>query len=157
MSELLRELFGEGLTLLERYGWWVGAGSLAMLVSSLLVLRVVLVRIPADYFVRHTPLLAGKQHPAWEIALLVLKNLVGAVLVLLGLVMSLPGVAGQGFLTVLAGLSLMNFPGKRRLEKLIIGRPMIYGPINSIRAKAGKPPLQLDGPQDSDTMKGTHS
>ena len=151
MTELLREFFGESLTLLERYGWWVAAGSLAMLLASLLVLRVVIVRMPEDYFIRHTPLLAGKQHPAWEIALLVLKNVVGALLVLLGLVMSLPGVAGQGVLTILAGMSFMNFPGKRRLERMIVGRPLIHVPINAIRARAGKPPLQLDDAQDANT------
>ncbi len=143
MGDTVHDLFKEGLLLLERYGWWVAAGSVAMLISSLLVLRLILVRIPEDYFVRQTPLLAGKRHPAWEIALLIVKNLLGAVLVLLGLVMSIPGVAGQGFLTVLAGLSLMNFPGKRRLEQIIVGQPVIYGPINTIRARAGRPPLLL--------------
>jgi hypothetical protein len=145
MSDLLRGLFEIGLDIIETYGWWLAALSVFMLMASLLVLRILLVRIPADYFVRHEPLLAGIRHPAWEVLLLVLKNLVGFILVLLGLIMSLPGVAGQGILTVLAGLSLMNFPGKRRLQRLIVMQPLIQKTINGIRARAGMPPLDLDG------------
>ena len=50
---------------------------------------------------------------------------------------------GQGILTILIGISLMNFPGKRKLELRIIGQHTIYKAVNWIRAKAHKPPLQL--------------
>lgn len=146
MGDAARAVFDAAAEFLAAYGLWVAAGSVLMLVASLVVIRVLVVRIPEDYFIRESPLLAGVQHPAWEIALLLLKNAVGAVLVLFGLLMSLPGVAGPGVLTILAGLSLMNFPGKRRLQRMIVGQPIIQRSINGIRAKAGRPPLLLDEP-----------
>ncbi len=130
--------------LLETYGVWLAVGSLLMLVASLVVIRILLVRIPADYFIAREPHLPGKRHPALETAFLIGKNILGLLLVILGLVMTLPGVAGQGVLTILAGASLMNFPGKRRLIRAIVGRPLIESTINGIRRRAGKPPLILD-------------
>jgi len=46
----------------------------------------------------------------------VFRNAIGAVLVMLGVAMSLPGVRGQGLLTILVGLMLVDFPGKRTLQ-----------------------------------------
>lgn len=130
--------------LLQTYGVWLAAASLLMLLASLVVIRILLVRIPADYFVSRESHMPGKRHPALETAFVVGKNLLGFFLVVLGLVMTLPGVAGQGVLTILAGISLMNFPGKRRLIRAIVGRPLIESTINGIRRRAGKPPLILD-------------
>ena len=50
---------------------------------------------------------------------------------------------GQGVLTILIGLSLLEFPGKRRLEAKIVGQPTVLSTINNMRAKFGKPPLIL--------------
>jgi hypothetical protein len=41
----------------------------------------------------------------------------------MGIILALPGVPGQGILTVLIGVMLLEFPGKRRLERAIVGRP----------------------------------
>ncbi len=68
-------------------------------------------------------------------------------MIFVGLVMSIPGVAGQGVLTVLLGLSLTDFPGKRRLELRLVRQPVIFRTINAIRVKAGKPALLI--PDDS--------
>jgi hypothetical protein len=150
MNDGLRHILEIGLGFLESYGWWVAAVSAGMLVASLLVLRVLLVRIPPDYFVRHVPAFPGMRHPVLEATLVVLKNILGAVLVIFGLIMSLPGVVGQGVLTILAGLSLMNFPGKRRLLRAIVGQPLILSGINAIRHRAGQPGLILDLPGGPD-------
>jgi hypothetical protein len=146
MSEALKHAAEIGLEFLETYGWWLAAVSVVMLLVSLVVLRVLLVRIPSDYFVRHVPAFPGKRHPVLEATFVVAKNILGIVLVLVGLLMSLPGVAGQGILTILAGLSLMNFPGKRRLLRMIVGQSLIESVINNIRSRAGRPPLILDLP-----------
>ena len=42
---------------------------------------------------------------------LILKNLLGVLLVILGGIMTLPGVPGPGILTILLGVMLLNFPG----------------------------------------------
>jgi hypothetical protein len=147
MSDDLKHAAEIGLAFLESYGWWFAALSAAMLAASLVVLRVLLVRIPSDYFVRHVPAFPGKRHPVLEATFVVAKNILGLFLVLFGLLMSLPGVAGQGILTILAGLSLMNFPGKRRLLRMIVGQGFIESVINGIRQRAGRPPLILDLPE----------
>ncbi len=51
---------------------------------------------------------------------------------------------GQGLLTIIVGLIFLDFPGKYRLERKIIGNHAIFSGINWIRDKAGKPPLILE-------------
>ncbi|HZH33541.1 MAG TPA: hypothetical protein VEX64_01810, partial [Pyrinomonadaceae bacterium] len=74
----------------------------------------------------------------------ILKNLLGVFLIALGLVLSLPGVPGQGLLTILLGLIMIDIPGKRPLEARIIQRPAIRSAIDTLRARFNKPPLILD-------------
>jgi hypothetical protein len=66
------------------------------------------------------------------------------VLVGFGIVMSLPGVPGQGVLTILLGVMLLDFPGKRELEAKLVSRPQVYRAVNRLRARYGKPPFLLD-------------
>jgi len=54
------------------------------------------------------------------------------VLVVLGIIMALPGVPGPGILTIVLGVMLLNFPGKRRLERWLIRRPMVLSAMNRL-------------------------
>jgi hypothetical protein len=72
------------------------------------------------------------------------KNLAGAVLLVLGLVMALPGIPGQGILTMIIGITLVDFPGKQRLERRLIGRPAVLRRLNRLRARFRRPPLEVD-------------
>ena len=103
------------------------------------------VRIPADYF------LIGRKPPAGStrghVAVKILKNLGGVALVLVGLVLSLPGIPGQGILTILVGLMLTDLPGVRRLERALVRRPSVRRALDTIRAKFGKEPLRIESPQ----------
>ena len=72
------------------------------------------------------------------------KNLLGFVLVVLGIIMSVPGVPGQGILTILLGVMLLDFPGRRRLEHKLVSRPQVLNTINKLRHKFDKPKLVLD-------------
>jgi hypothetical protein len=113
--------------------------------ASLAVTIFVLVKLPADYFhPANERVFWIERHPALRLAGVVAKNFVGALLVLLGLVMSLPGVPGQGVLTILLGVMLLDFPGKRRLELKLVTRPKVRRAIDRIRARFGRPPLVLD-------------
>jgi hypothetical protein len=60
--------------------------------------------------------------------------------------MSVPGVPGQGLLTILIGVMLLDFPGKRRLERWLLRRRGVLAAINKVRARYGRPPLVLDAP-----------
>ncbi|HZN62297.1 MAG TPA: hypothetical protein VFC90_07805 [Planctomycetota bacterium] len=113
------------------------------LLLSLAVVLFVLLRIPETYFTQPRRPSFGGAHPVLRVTLLVIKNLVGVAVVALGLVMSLPGVPGQGVLTIFLGLMLVDFPGKYRLERSIIRRPAVHGVINRLRTRFGRPPLQI--------------
>ena len=110
--------------------------------ASLAMVTFFVVRIPADYF------LVGRKPPAGSIqvrvALAILKNLGGVALVLVGIVLSLPGIPGQGILTILVGLMLTDLPGVRRLERTLARRPSVRRALDTIRAKFGKEPLRVD-------------
>jgi len=117
---------------------WIVAISAGTFVLSLLSVGLLVVLIPADYF-------AGPKRPKpatpLRRVLRILKNLLGLVLVALGVVMAMPLVPGQGVLTILIGVSLLDLPGKWRLERIIILRPRVLGAINRLRARYGRPPI----------------
>jgi hypothetical protein len=124
-------------------------GALIFVASFLINLGIVsfiLVKLPADHFAksRKRKFLEG-HHPALRVAALIGKNIAGALLVGLGIVLSLPGVPGQGLLTILLGIMLLDFPGKHRLEQKLLSRPSIVNAINSLRGRFGKSPLELNG------------
>lgn len=124
----------------------VGLGVfLLSLAVSFAAIVIVLVKIPANYFSSHyrQDFLPGS---SWIVrwGAVIGKNIAGLFLVGLGLVLSLPGVPGQGLLTILLGLILMDIPGKRPLEARIIKRPTIQAAANRLRARFNKEPLILD-------------
>jgi archaellum biogenesis protein FlaJ (TadC family) len=123
--------------------WWIAVLSIAMFVGSLLAVPMIVVRIPADYFVREhrVPPETSRAKRALRLFGRILKNLVGAVLIVVGFVMLFT--PGQGIITMLVGLSFMDIPGKKRLILMLVSRPSVYRWINSLREKRGKPPLEL--------------
>ncbi len=128
---------------IQRLGWWIVAASILGFVGSLIVVPVLVVRMPADYFAdRARPPESWRgRHPAIRMTVLGIKNLSGFILVTAGLVMLFT--PGQGMLAILIGLSLLDMPGKRALERRIIGNPTVLGGVNALRARAGRPPLKL--------------
>jgi hypothetical protein len=76
--------------------------------------------------------------------ILLLKNVAGAAIIVLGIILTLPGVPGPGLLTILLGIMLTDFPGKRRLERWLIGRPRVLETLNRLRLRYGKPPFLLE-------------
>ena len=112
---------------------------------SLAIVSVIMVKIPADYFKedRASKLFADKPRVV-RYLLIAGKNLLGFILVVLGILMSIPGVPGQGILTILLGVMLLDFPGRRRLEHKLVSRPQVLNTINKLRHKFDKPKLVLD-------------
>ena len=68
-----------------------------------------------------------------------LKNTAGVVFLTAGVAMLV--LPGQGLLTILLGLMLINFPGKRRFELALIRRRPVLKSVNWIRRRAGREPL----------------
>lgn len=112
---------------------------------SLGIVALILVKLPADYFSsEYDRRFWTDRHLALRITAVIGKNALGLLLIALGILMSLPGVPGQGLLTILLGIMLVDFPGKDRLEQKLLHRPAIRNSINKLRTRFGKPPLQLD-------------
>ena len=80
-------------------------------------------------------------HPVLRLVGHIVKNAVGAIFLFAGfLMLFLPG---QGVLTMLIGISMLDFPGKRTVEAKLIGQPTVLSVVNSMRQKFNKPPLLL--------------
>src|SRR6185312_3877319 len=112
---------------------------------SLAIVSLIMVKIPADYFRKDKPreLWADKPQIVRFLGILV-KNLLGLLLVALGIVMSIPGVPWQGILTILLGIMLLDFPGKRDLEHRLVSQPRVLNAINKLRHRFGKDSLVLE-------------
>ena len=112
---------------------------------SLAIVSFIMVKIPPNYFRKdHSPEFLSGRHPALRLLGLMGKNVLGVLLVALGILMSVPGVPGQGILTILLGIMLLDFPGRRSLEHKLVSRPRVLNTINRLRHRFGKPSLVLD-------------
>lgn len=139
---MLSQLF----TSLTWHGFLIGVLVFVVtFVVNLAIVSFILVKLPPNYFSSgyQRNLLSGR-HPALHAAEIIGKNALGVLLVAIGILLSIPGVPGQGLLTILLGIMLLNFPGKRRLEQKLLSRPGVLKTINRLRLKFAKPPLIVD-------------
>jgi hypothetical protein len=126
-------------------GLWVGvAVSLGLAALSLAIAVVVVVGWPADRFKVGGPVASGPRPPrARRVLVCAGKNLAGVVLILLGAVMALPGVPGQGILTMIIGVTVLDLPGKIGFERRLVARPFVLRQLNALRTRFRRPPLEL--------------
>jgi Na+/H+ antiporter NhaD/arsenite permease-like protein len=113
--------------------WSLGIFSILAVLASIVLVPRFLARLPADY------LRADRPAESPSVLLRVLRNLLGVVLVLLGVAMLV--LPGQGLLTLLVGLLLVDFPGKQQLVRRILKRPKVLSLVNKLRGHRGAPPL----------------
>ncbi|TWT65145.1 PGPGW domain-containing protein [Allorhodopirellula solitaria] len=138
----------EFLTPYREWLVWLASISGIGMILAIVLLPVLFVKIPADYFTRppNSPTERAQSHP-WLIGgVWVLRNLLGVTLIMAGVAMLV--LPGQGLLTIFAGLMLTTFPGKRRFEVMILQRPIINKTINRMRRRYGKEPLHLPPRED---------
>lgn len=127
---------------LEHYAYvlaWAGAISVIAFVATLVAIPYLVARLPQNYFTKNTssPLYRGRLR--WPFILG--KNALGLVFFVAGILMLV--LPGQGILTIVLGLSLLNFPRKRRFIRWLIGQPVVYRPLDWLRRKTHTPPLDL--------------
>lgn len=129
----------------------LGVLSAVTFVVSLLAVPEIIARLPRDYFLREHPLtdVRKKEHPVIRWSFLIAKNLLGFTLVLGGIAMLV--LPGQGVLTILIGLMLLNFPGKREVELWILRRSAVEKVVNWIRRKRKQEPLLFPRDAEPDT------
>src|SRR5580765_4267555 len=120
MTGHVGDLFARLAKFLETGGLWLGVGiSVVLAVGSIALVAFVVVNWAPDHFRVRPPGAPDPEppHPVARIA----KNVGGFLLIVLGLVMALPGIPGQGILTMIVGFTMVEFPGKRGLERRLIG------------------------------------
>ncbi|HEX6188107.1 MAG TPA: hypothetical protein VFZ40_08495 [Pyrinomonadaceae bacterium] len=125
----------------------VGLGALVVVVTFVVatgLVSFVVVKLPATYFhPDHDREVLKDKHPTIRWAGIIGKNLAGVILVVVGVVMSMPGIPGPGLVTILFGVMLVDFPGKRRLEQKIVSQPRVLKAINDMRQRFGRKPIEL--------------
>ena len=119
----------------------IPAGTIVITLATFATISMLLISLPSDYFTR-------KKHgsriknPILRLFLYFLKNVCG--IVFLGVGFILLFMPGPGVLSLLVGVILCEFPGKKRIERKIIERPLVLSTINRIRARYNRPLIVLD-------------
>jgi Putative transmembrane protein (PGPGW). len=128
---------------------WIEFGATALLIFLLSVVFgavattivfVVVSRLPVDHFLEdraQKPLSRTLLHKIW----FVFKNALGIVLIIAGIIMIIT--PGPGFLSILIGLSLVDFRQKHALILMGLKRPSVRKSLNWMRKKANVPPLKF--------------
>ena len=106
-----------------------------------------IVFLPADHFMpRPVSDSWRRRHWVARWTLMGLKNVAGGLLAALGVVMLVT--PGPGTVFILLGLSLLDFPGKRKLERKLVQRPSVIRFLNDLRATFKKAPFILEPETD---------
>ena len=113
---------------------WLSIASVVMFVGSLLAVPWLIARAPRDFFTRDQQSSAGR--PLRKL----LKNLAGLVLFGAGIAMLL--LPGQGVLTLVVGLALLDIPGKHALLVRLARRPSVMRALNYIRQRTKREPFE---------------
>jgi hypothetical protein len=129
---------------LQNFPWgnlvpWLVAFSLIAFVFSAFGVSIVLLRLPVDYLSNPAPPKSPQSN--WKHLLSKIgRNIFGFIFLLVGTVMLLT--PGQGILSIVVGLMLLDFPGKLILVRKILTKPRIFRTINRMRTTAKRPPLE---------------
>lgn len=145
----LAKLALEWINVSENTLWYVGAISVMTFLGSLLLVPILIIKLPENYFLNvQRPATKMKlRHPVLHFMIGALKNVVGVTLILCGVVMLV--IPGQGLLTILLGIFLMDFPGKYHFEQRIVQRKKVLESLNWIRLRANKPKLNIPEKRDN--------
>lgn len=134
-------IISEWLAANEALVYSLAGASFLMFLLSLIVVPWLIVRIPADYFShdRKERMALMVANPMVRSLLKCLRNVLGFIFLLVGILLCF--IPGQGLLTILVGLFLMNFPKKEVLLRRVVSQPLILKSINGLRHKAGRASL----------------
>lgn len=114
----------------------LGLVGLGVSIIGILALPRAIALLPPDYFEDERLHTAPRLGPGLRL----LRNLLGGLVVLAGIAMLV--LPGQGLLTIVAGLVLMDFPGKRKLERALVARPGVLAAINWLRRCTHADPMR---------------
>jgi len=118
-------------------GLLLGA-SLGVSVLGLLALPWLIRRLPEDLLIDVSTARRPGRSRRWMVV--VLRNLLGAALMLAGIAMLV--LPGQGLLTIVLAVFLMDLPYKRQLLVKLISFPRVLALLNAVRRRAGVAPIR---------------
>jgi len=120
---------------------WLFGISVIAFIGSIVGVWIVLIRLPEDYLVRErAPESVGLHRPLKRLIRKIIKNMAGVGFLIAGIGMLFT--PGQGILCIVVGITLMDFPGKKKLIRKILAYPKVLNAVNKLRTKAHKPPLR---------------
>lgn len=127
-------------TFLQPLLGWLALVSLITFALSLVLIPLVVGRLAEDCFIKlyhddYSPATPSFAAIIW----LIMRNILGLLLVLAGLIMLF--LPGQGLLTILLGTLLVSFPGKRRLLNSLVVQPKLQHSMDWLRKKRGTTPF----------------
>jgi len=122
---------------------WLGGSSVFIFCFSILGVSYLVSIIPEDYFLpsKRTPTLWKSKVPILRLVVLVIKNIIGILLIMGGIMMLV--LPGQGLLTIVTGFLFLDYPGKFIIERRIVSYPAILAALNWIRKRNNKPSLKV--------------
>lgn len=121
----------------------LGVLSLLTFIGSLIAIPWIIGKLSVDYFILHRKRVQERHdlHPVRAKIIFVTRNITGILFFLAGMVMLI--LPGQGIITVLIGISFMDFPRKHKIVDYLIRRPKVIKMLNWIRGKERKPPFNF--------------
>ena len=128
------------LDFVANYAHWFVVFSVLSLLIAFPIGAWLIARMPADYFLSDKRIPAVVNHWSIRLVLVAAKNLVGIVLIMVGILMLLA--PGQGIITILAGLMLTNFPSKYAAERWLARHKAVLAALNWMRTKRHQPPFE---------------
>lgn len=128
----------------EALVWSLSIASVVTFLATLVLGPLMVVWAPHDYFThqRRRATVLTTRHPLVRMLVLVVRNTLGLVLLVAGVLMLV--LPGQGLLTIVAAIIVADFPGKYRLERWIVSHRSIRNAIDWLRRRAGRRPLVVD-------------
>ena len=122
------------------YWLWIVILSALTAICTIIGFSAFIISLPPDYF-RHKTHINRIKNPIVRISLRILKNIIGVIALIAGVVMLFT--PGQGSAAILVGVILCDFPGKQKLERKLIARPLMLNTLNRIRSRFNRPPIEL--------------
>ncbi len=122
---------------------WLGGLSAATFLISLLLIPWLVARARTNYFLVHSYQKDQRHqmHPLLSVLVRAFRNGMGGLLLIAGFgMLFLPG---QGLITMVIGLSLLDVPGKQQLLDRLIQMQTIQKSLNWIRSKTGQDPFRF--------------
>lgn len=141
MNDAFTGIFGSDLTLYLPYVTIIFYLSIFCFLATLTSAILIVYYLPHDHFIptRKAAELNGKSSVFFRIIIMPIKNILGICLLLLGLLLLV--LPGQGLITILIAVLLLDFPGKQALKFKLVANMQVRRSLNWMRVVLGKDPF----------------